>query len=173
ARVHGTRQGHDVFNRYSTVDRPPEKSPPPHSSGRKFKYRQRYSVKTRSLLISHDPPEGMKQYVRKPWTTKPESPVETFSRHKPKSKPKTSKSQRPVDKMNKKELVDAMSWEHPTRTLDIGTINANAKRALSKEFTPSIASSYHPRIKTCLRDTSRLATKAKRICQQALAQYVE
>jgi len=34
--------------------------------------------------------------------------------------------------MEKKELVNVMQWDHPTRTLNIDTINANATQALSE-----------------------------------------
>ncbi|KAF9079548.1 hypothetical protein BGX23_003773, partial [Mortierella sp. AD031] len=71
-----TEQRLDVFNRYSTVDRLPDGRPLLHTSGKKYKYRQRYSIKTRSRLKVHDPPDSMKQHEWKPWTTQPESPLD-------------------------------------------------------------------------------------------------
>ncbi|KAI1279268.1 hypothetical protein EDD11_001546, partial [Mortierella claussenii] len=56
----------------------------------------------------------------------------------------------PVIDMDKAALVRAMEWEHPTRVLNVGTINANAKGALKKEFEPSKASMLLPKIKSCL-----------------------
>jgi hypothetical protein len=54
------------FIRYSTVDRPPSQLPQPHASGQQYKHRERYAVKTRSRLISHEKPDVFKQYVWKP-----------------------------------------------------------------------------------------------------------
>lgn len=156
------------FNRYNTVDCAPALSPPPHESGRKYKYRQRYAIKTRSRMIVHEPPDMLKQYVWKPWTKPPESPREPASPPKPKVRSK--KSPPILDHMEKKGLVNELQWQHPTRVLDIGTVNANASRALTKESLPL---AYLPRIKTCLSDITQLATRTKRTCQQAIGQYLE
>ncbi|KAF9079164.1 hypothetical protein BGX23_004873, partial [Mortierella sp. AD031] len=66
----------DVFNRYDTVDHPPGCRSRSHGSGRPYKYRQRYAIKTRSQLKKHDPPETMKQHQLKPWKSPPESPLD-------------------------------------------------------------------------------------------------
>ncbi|KAG0240551.1 hypothetical protein BG011_003674, partial [Mortierella polycephala] len=108
----------DVFNRYDTIDRPPECRPRSHGSGRPYKHRQRYAIKTRSQLKKHDPPKTMKPYKLKPWKSPPESPMDPLiNTTPPKVTPK--KPQREVETMNKKQLVEAMQWDHPTRTLDI------------------------------------------------------
>ncbi|KAG0247937.1 hypothetical protein BGZ95_008337, partial [Linnemannia exigua] len=108
----------DVFNRYNTVDRPPERRPRPHDSGRSYKHRQRYAVKTRSQMRKHDPPMTMKQHQLKPWKSPPESPlIPSTSASPPKLKPK--KQQRNLATMSKKDLIDAMQWDHSTRTLNI------------------------------------------------------
>lgn len=162
-----------IFNRYNTIDRPPSLKPPPHSSGNKYTYRERYAIKTRSRITKHEPPDILKQYTWKPWTSRPESPRESAtstSRCKPKDKP--AKPRLPVERMNKKELVSALQWEHPTRTLDIGTINANVSRAL-KQFPAPLGNYYLPRIKACLADITRLAARSKRTCQRAIGQYLE
>ncbi|KAF8923405.1 hypothetical protein BGZ47_004781, partial [Haplosporangium gracile] len=84
-----------VFNRYCTVDRPPERRPPPHDSGRQYKHRHRYAIKTRSQLKRHDPPETMMQYQLKPWKLQPESPLDpSINTSPPKA---TYKQQRPRD----------------------------------------------------------------------------
>ncbi|KAG0015364.1 hypothetical protein BGZ82_001431, partial [Podila clonocystis] len=143
------------------------------SSGKKYKYRERYAIKTRTRIMKHEPPDILKQYTWKPWTSRPESPRETItstSGHKPKVK--APKPPLPVERMIKKDLVLALQWEHPTRTLDIGTINANVSRAL-KVFPAPHQESYLPRIKTCLADITRLAARTKRTCQRAIGQYLE
>lgn len=75
--------------------------------------------------------------------------------------------------MTKKELVSELQWEHPTRTLDVSTVNANVTRVLSKEFGAPLQSHYLPCIKTCLSDVAQLAATSKRICQLAIGQYLE
>ncbi|KAF9201869.1 hypothetical protein BGZ59_002472, partial [Podila verticillata] len=156
------------FNRYDTVDRAPVLSPPPHTSGRKYKYRQRYAIKTRSRMVKHEPPDVLKQFVWKPWTKIPESPKEPISPPKPEAKSK--KRVRNLDDMEKRNLVKELQWEHPTRVLNVGTINANVSRALAKESLPP---EYLPQIKTCFSDIAKKAAKAKRTCQLAIGQYLE
>lgn len=122
---------------YNTRDRPPEKSPSPHESGRRYKYRKRFSFKTRSRLEEHEPPDTMKKYKWKPWKQPlvPLDPIVNIPRSTSKTKP--TKEPRSVMNMDKTALVNAMSWEHPTRTLNVGTLNLNVKSALKKEFHQS------------------------------------
>ena len=166
--VDRTRDGPNKFNRYDTFDRAPVQPPPPHDSGRQYKYRQRYAIKTRSRMIEHEPPDVLKQFSWKPWTKPPESPQERPIPPKPKAK-FTKRLQR-LDDMEKRGLVDELQWQHPTRVLNVGTINANVSRALIKEGLPV---DYLPRIKTCLSDIAQQAAKAKRTCQLAIGQYLE
>ncbi|KAG0020648.1 hypothetical protein BGZ81_009264, partial [Podila clonocystis] len=162
-----------IFNRYNTIDHPPSLKPPPHSSGRKYKYRERYAIKTRLRVTKHEPPDILKQYTWKPWTARPESPREsTTSTSRCKRKDKPAKPLLPVELMTKKDLVLALQWEHPTRTLEVGTINANVSRAL-KQFPAPLQDDYFLRIKTCLTDITRLAARSKRTCQRLIGQYLE
>lgn len=93
---------------------------------------------------------------------------------KRKRKPKApSKPSLPVDEMDKDQLVRSLQKEHPIRTLDIGTLNANATRALVKEFDHQEASKLLPRIKTCFKQVAHIASNTKRLCQRAIGQFVE
>ncbi|KAF9323508.1 hypothetical protein BGZ91_003538 [Linnemannia elongata] len=159
-----------VFNRYNTVDRPPEQRPRPHKSGRNFKYRQRYAIKTRIHLQEHEAPESMKQYKLKPWKSPLESPLDPSSN---KNEPRPLPKVRDVTNMVKKDLVDAMAWDHPTRTLELGTINSNVTRALNKDHSQPEPSVLLPRIKSCLSRVVRLSSKVKRTCQIAIGLYIE
>ncbi|KAI8357055.1 hypothetical protein B0O80DRAFT_305477 [Mortierella sp. GBAus27b] len=159
----------EPFEIYRTIDRPPEQWPPCHSSGRRFKYRKRYSPKTRSRSIEHPPPDTMKRYSWKEWKETPESPADCASAtNNTQQTRKTGSPQIPktVDK-NKKDLLGAFGWEHPMRILNIGTLNANVGRALNDK------SSLCSKIKTCLRDVVCHASRTKRICQRAIGQYIE
>ena len=69
--------------------------------------------------------------------------------------------------MDKKELVKGMQWEHPLRTLSVGTLNANIKQVLSNNST------LQCNVRTSIRQVVRLASATKRICQRAIAQYIE
>ncbi|KAK3821217.1 MAG: hypothetical protein J3Q66DRAFT_148948 [Benniella sp.] len=161
----------ESFDIYRTIDRPPEHWPPCHSSGRRFKYRTRYSLKTRSRGIQHPPPDTMKRYSWKEWREKTESPTDCLSatNHTQQTK-ETENTERKVPKLvdeNKKDLLYAFRWEHPMRPLNIGTLNANVGRALNDK--PSLRS----KIKACLREVVCHASRTKRICQRAIGQYVE
>ncbi|KAK5815551.1 hypothetical protein F5H01DRAFT_366477 [Linnemannia elongata] len=75
--------------------------------------------------------------------------------------------------MVKKDLVDAMAWDHPTRTLELGTINPNVTRALNKDHSQPEPSVLLPRINSCLSRVVRLSSKVKRTCQIAIGLYIE
>lgn len=191
------------FIRYSTVDRPPSQLPQPHASGQQYKHRERYAVKTRSRLISHEKPDVFKQYVWKPpkentepanslkSTTStsisteagpnseaeagPSTNVDATSPPLKKKRKSTPKKVRPAADMTKFQLVKAMQWEHPLRTLDIGTLKANTSRALKKEVPhdADLQQNINHAITTCLSDISKLASRTKRGCQQVVGQYLE
>ncbi|KAG0195123.1 hypothetical protein BGX28_002236, partial [Mortierella sp. GBA30] len=102
----------------------------------------------------------MKQYKWKPWTKAPENPLDPNANIL-KKEARTSgtdmgNNRRQVtNKTRKAELVKAMQWEHPTVTLDVGTVSANLKRALGE-------SELLPEVEKCLRDIVRVASDTKR-----------
>ncbi|KAF9344786.1 hypothetical protein BGX34_005327 [Mortierella sp. NVP85] len=161
----------EPFDIYRTIDRPPEQWPPCHNSGRRFKYRKRYSFKTRSRSTQHPPPDIMKRYSWKEWKEKPDSPTDCVPATNHTQQPeKPKKTERQIPKLvdeNRKDLLYAFRWEHPTRTLNVGTLNANVGRVLNDK--PSLCS----KIKACLREVVCHASRTKRICQRAIGQYVE
>ncbi|KAF9918725.1 hypothetical protein FBU30_011288 [Linnemannia zychae] len=89
------------------------------------------------------------------------------------SKPKPPKRLPSVEGMDKKDLVNAMATDHPMRTIDTGTINANAARGLSRAFGPESSSVYLPCIKNALRNITHQSSSVKRICQRAIGSYLE
>jgi hypothetical protein len=121
----------------------------------------------------------MKQYKWKPWEGALDSPSDDDSpnlsklSHEPEEpEPEESESMEPkeprdVSKMEKLDLVNAMEWEHPTRTLEIGTLNGNLNRVWQQD--PGVGS----RIKACLAEVVSLASHTKRTCQKAIGQYIE
>lgn len=161
----------NIFNWYATVDRPPEQRPQRHGSRRSYKYRQRYSIKTRTHLKKHVAPECLKQYKFKPWKKSHESPLDSACNTNTRTRPLPKV--RDVTNMKKKDLVRAMAWDHPTRTLDLGTVNSNCTRALKRKFGQQELSTLLPRIKESLARMVRQASQTKRTCQSAIGQYIE
>ncbi|KAF9985306.1 hypothetical protein BGZ65_011250 [Modicella reniformis] len=91
----------------------------------------------------------MKQYTRNPH----KSPADRDTNNPAKKAKKTaSSSTRSIadDELDKK-LVRAMSWQHPTVTLEVGTLAANVKRVLSSEAGLS------SEVVECLQEASQAA----------------
>lgn len=150
------------------MDRAPVVPPEPHESGRKYKYRQRYAIKTRSRKVVHEPPDVLNQFIWKPYVSKPKSPRESAP---PKRKVYTRNVLSKLDAMEKKGLVEELEWQHPNRILNVGTVNANISRALAKD--PLLFDDHVLRVKYCLSTVAQLASETKRICQLAIGQYLE
>ncbi|KAF9149346.1 hypothetical protein BGX20_006012, partial [Mortierella sp. AD010] len=110
----------------------------------------------------------MKQYAWKPSKYLPEDPIHNIDLPKKTVKPIKQRNRAPVEKMAKKDLVKEMGWLHPTVTLDIGTISANASRAL-KGDTDDLASE----VKRCLSEVVSSASNTKRLCQQLIGRFIE
>ena len=168
------------FNRYRVIDRPPPKETIPPSkdvgteaTGRRTKIpqpRPRYSFKKRSRRKQHEPPEAMKQYKWKPWKTRPEDPADEdpdIAIENQDKDPGSNLIKDPLETAYKVDVARAMNWEHPTVTLDIGTVAANVKEALKDE------SDLVAPVLECLQEVVRLATTAKRSCQQLIGCFVE
>lgn len=150
-------------NIYRTVDTHPEKWPPPHQSKRPYKYRKRYSFKTRMQRLEHPPPNTIKRYVWKAWDREFDPP----NRNPTGSGGQTpvTRAKKNVEEMDKKALVNSMNWEHPIRTLSAGTLKSNLKRVMMPY--------WGSKVRTCLQDVVRLASKTKRICQHSIGLYIE
>ncbi|KAF9189315.1 hypothetical protein BGZ51_009709 [Haplosporangium sp. Z 767] len=90
----------------------------------------------------------------------------------PSQKKKSDKLKKPrvevlVREMGKKNLLDALNWEHPSTTLNIGTLSVNDNRALVNE--PDLV----PEVLRCLKESVRLAADIKRSCQQLIGRFIE
>ncbi|KAK3821335.1 MAG: hypothetical protein J3Q66DRAFT_426414 [Benniella sp.] len=137
--------GQSPTNKFKTTDKGPACHPP--GQPRRRKRRKRYSFKTRTRLIEHPQPDTLKIAL------------------------------------GKYDLVNAMVYEHPIATLKVGTVKANVTRVLASQeneigpipnFEPVVPlPGLEPRIRRCLQDVVRLASQTKRICQRAIAVYLE
>ncbi|KAF8921780.1 hypothetical protein BGZ58_003858, partial [Dissophora ornata] len=165
------------FNRYRTIDGPPiyeadgpSEAHPALPRTRTPRQRPRYSVKQRTQRKQHEPPEVMKQYKWKPWTKLPENPLDpdagALKKKEPKKKERETKPKQVSATTGKADLVQAMEWEHPTVTLDVGTVSANLGRALGE-------SELVPEINRCLQDVVRIASDIKRLGQQLIGRFID
>jgi hypothetical protein len=156
------------------MDRPPEKRPPPHKSGRRYKHRPRYAIKTRTRKLEHEPPEGFKKYKLKPCKRpEPKDNADTSSTAKKSQNPYNP---RPVDNLTKKkDHISAMDFDHPIRTLKLGTVQANARRGISRNITQSaeVRSVLVQGIRSCFQQVAKQASMAKRTLQCAIGFYLE
>ncbi|KAF9544982.1 hypothetical protein EC957_011479 [Mortierella hygrophila] len=120
--IHSQRKGElemarRASKRYQTMDRPP---PVDHKDTADIikqehpttLHRPRYSVKTRTRKIKHEPPPARKHYSWKLWKEKPESLVVDATNAKPKSegsaKTPSLKPARPVGPIDKKQVVQTL-----------------------------------------------------------------
>jgi hypothetical protein len=128
----------DIPNRFRIVDRPPEKRPPPHKSGRRYKHRPRYAIKTRSRKLEHEPPEGFKKYKLKPWKQRETPPDDNTATSATSKKSQKPYNPRPVTNLIKKQdHISAMDFDHPIRVLNLGTAQAFSILAQPRR-TPSV-----------------------------------
>jgi len=121
-------------------------------------------------VLTHDPPPSMKRYKWKPWTQKPPRPDDEESNNTPESKKPAKRPGKPpplIEEMDKRQLVHAMGWEHPRASLNVGTLNGNAKAVLKDEV--AVAED----LVGCLREASREAWRIKRKGQSLIGLYVE
>ncbi|KAF9998138.1 hypothetical protein BGZ79_008186 [Entomortierella chlamydospora] len=173
------------FNRYRVIDRPPpeDKTGSTDNTVAMDKDSQtttitpapprpRYSFRTRTRKTRHPPPKSMKQYEWKPWTKKPDNangePDEANAKPRETSGPGSSGQQPPtLESMDKKQLVRALTWDHPQVSLHVGTLRANVKGALKDG--PVVAEE----VVSCLNDVVAQAHRVNIQCQGLIGASVE
>ncbi|KAF9148961.1 hypothetical protein DFQ26_002154, partial [Actinomortierella ambigua] len=120
----------------------------------------RYSYHIRSKPATKYPrPDVMVQYKRKKPKKRSDNP------QVPASPPKTKtpiKAKLDAE-ANKMKHLNAMAFEHPTVTLDIGTLAANVKKAPAKQAL----------VAEIIRGAVQEASKIKRRCQELIGRYLE
>ncbi|KAF9083253.1 hypothetical protein BGX27_004217, partial [Mortierella sp. AM989] len=96
-------------------------------------------------------------------TTKnqPQKRCKKRSKKRPKKKPQ--KPPTPIKSMGKKQLWDALKWEHPQVSLDIGTIQANIRAATKNNVDVG------NQMIVFLREVTGEANKTKRCAQRLIA----
>lgn len=151
------------FNPFRTIDQPA--SVQAASGDRK---RPRYSFKIRYDAKKHDEPAVLRQFQHKAWKHAPDrqelSPTHvTKTKAKPLAHPLAPYEQ----SVTRKPLLKALDFEHPTVTLNVGSLNKNVSAALTGK-----ASLAHD-VVHCIREVVRQANDAKRRFQDVLGAYLE
>ncbi|KAK3822858.1 MAG: hypothetical protein J3Q66DRAFT_437301 [Benniella sp.] len=178
------------INRYKIYDQPPK------NASDAMGWNPRYTPKERVRREPHEAPRGMKRYKWKPYAVTPEAPSSDPSSSTNPS-PSTdssvptdpsptapSKRKNPPPLPNgpqKQPLLKCMNWEHPTSTLDIGTISANIRGAVlnpprfeSLSIDPeSQRNDVASEVERCIKDVVKYASETKRTCQLLVAGFIE
>ncbi|KAF9165033.1 Elongation of fatty acids protein 2 [Actinomortierella ambigua] len=146
------------YNRYRTP--PPRHGKP--ADGKPVKHRPPYVFKSRTQRIEHDLPEAMvqlkrKEYKEPPRLVKPSTP--------PKKKISIRKPM--TGRTNKKSLLNQLTFEHPTVSLSIGTLQGKVNEVLTG--TPELRND----VIDCIRIAVQLAWAVKLRCQEVIGRYLE
>lgn len=145
------------MNPFATIDKPD-----PAAS---HIYRPRYGPKIRYEPHAEQPaPAIMMQYTLKPWKEPPEKPS------LPEPTKKTPAAIKPVvreaDRFERKQMMGALSFEHPTVTLDLGHLSTNVCAAVGDELVSKT-------IVECIRGAVKAAWETKIHCQILINHYLE
>ncbi|KAG0295653.1 hypothetical protein BGZ98_001276, partial [Dissophora globulifera] len=125
--------------------------------------RPRYSFKRRTQRVLHDPPESMKRYKWKPYRDHAKSSTDAIPLKK---KTKSLGIKPPLTSDKKIDILRAMSWEHPTSTLSMGTLMSSVKKVVTD--TNMVSDIMH-----CLRQAVKVASEVKRLDQKVIGLYLE
>ncbi|KAI7819816.1 hypothetical protein BC939DRAFT_505458 [Gamsiella multidivaricata] len=118
----------------------------------------RYSFKTRTGATNPPPPVKMKLYKFKPYK-EPEAKDElepSSDEPKPKPKPKFKTLSDSSAATRKLAITRLLQYQHPTSTLNVGTLSANLRRALPNDGT------VQQEVALCIRNAVREAARIKR-----------
>ncbi|KAK3821501.1 MAG: hypothetical protein J3Q66DRAFT_333459 [Benniella sp.] len=152
-----------AFNKYRTIDMPP--NPDPDKV-----YNPRYTPRRRFRKKSHGKPSPLKQYTLKPYTPREETdkktPADSSAQESSNKKPRGTPPGA-ITSRKKLTLLNAMGLEHPTVTLDVGTLHVNSKRALTNH------SRVQKEVCKVLRKVTRLAADIKRKYQRLIGLFIE
>ncbi|KAK3838052.1 MAG: hypothetical protein J3R72DRAFT_512538 [Linnemannia gamsii] len=194
------RKASQQFNRYRVID---QHQPPPRekqtcrdknritagatSSSRQTtastSIRIRFSLKSH-IKAHHEPSRAMKQYKLVPWKSKTETPENTSAMpiignsEEPKA-PRRGPCLPAVERMTKAGLVKVLAWEHSFATLEIGTVDANVRSALTVKDVPQdlVVPAKENEVAgesiKCLRDIVKVTNRTKRRCQQLFGVFID
>ena len=146
------------INPFLTIDKP--------NSIQSHTHRPRYTPKVRHEPTQKQaPPQISLQYTLKAWKQPPEqATLEDLTPKKPPApiQPKLEEAILP----GRKDIMKALTWEHPTVALDLGSLTKNTCAVLKDDgLSDSVVQ--------CIRGAVRAASNTKRRCQEVIGRYLE
>ncbi|KAF9992184.1 hypothetical protein BGZ80_008665, partial [Entomortierella chlamydospora] len=161
-----------VMNPFATIDKP--------DAALNHQYRPRFSPKVRFEPPEEQPaPNILMQYELKSWKEPPEKPTLPTPAKK---KPTPIKAEIGDDsRFEHKQILDALSFEHPTVTLNVDRLSKNVRTAVKNELDRLPSSNYTvsnsdfiaEAIVDCIRGAVKVAWETKLYCQQLIGLYLE
>lgn len=109
----------------------------------------------------------MKQLVYRPYKEPDPKPEKPEPKPKPKPKPKTLSTSMAVAATDKQAITRMLAYQHPTSSLNMGTLSANVKRALPDEHD------LQQQVIAVSRKASNEAARIKREGQRLFGAYIE
>ncbi|KAG0276890.1 hypothetical protein BGZ97_009998, partial [Linnemannia gamsii] len=153
---------------------------PPLTRTRIPRNRGRFSFKERTRKIVHTPPPKSKQFKLKFYQERPEAVSNSTSAKKTTTKAnKPPLNRKPIADKDKKGLLQSLSWHHPTAWLELGTVEANARRVpgdaatLTAPGSPLNITVVQQEVVDCLQEAVQLAANVKRNAQRLIGEFVE
>ncbi|KAK5814307.1 hypothetical protein F5H01DRAFT_22909 [Linnemannia elongata] len=147
-----------IMNPFATIDK--------QNPANAHQYRPRFSPKVRFEPSKEQsaPPISM-QYILKPWKEPPEKPsLPEPSKKKPAAAIKNEISE--DNRFGRKEMMNALCFEHPIVTLDLDRLSSNVHAAVENDPLSKV-------ILECIRGAVRVACDSKRHCQMLIGLYLE
>ncbi|KAF9156752.1 hypothetical protein DFQ26_009246, partial [Actinomortierella ambigua] len=135
---------------------------PAPASTKEPHHRSRYSFKERRKRKKHDPPEDVTQFKSKSYKEPPDPPVATSTL----KASKTKGIRTAVTTTRKSKILDALSFEHPLVTLDVGTVRTNTRDLHETDITLA------GEVVECIQGAAQEASSIKRKCQRLVSLYL-
>ncbi|KAF9155020.1 hypothetical protein BGX20_004537 [Mortierella sp. AD010] len=156
-----------VVNPFATIDKP--------DAALNHQYRSRFGPKVRFEPSEELPaPNILMRYELKSWKAPPEKPTPPTPAKK---KPTSIKAEVGEDsRFERKQILDALSFEHPTVILNVDRLSKNVRAAVKNEFDRLPSSNYTASnsdliakaIIDCIRSVVKVGSETKLYCQQLI-----
>ncbi|KAG0222030.1 hypothetical protein BGW42_006962, partial [Actinomortierella wolfii] len=157
-------------NPFVTIDRP--------NQANNHRHRPRFSPKTcYEPDVEQPPPAISKQYKFKPG----KEPLDQQYQNKPSKKAPSPIKAEITGRFERKQIMDALSFEHPIVNLDLGQLSKNVRTAvktkvddLPDEIRPTFdGDAISKAIVDNIRGAVKVAWETKRRCQKLIGLYLE
>jgi hypothetical protein len=142
---------------------------PPLPRTRTPRHRARYSFKRidRTKVKKRPRPPKMKQYVHKPYKEPEQKTEQSHANPKPKKPLRTLSSILESSRTEKLGVLQCLAYQHPTSSLEVGTLAANVKRTLEDQ------ENLQKEVVSIIEDAVGEAARIKRHAQMLIGAYIE